>query len=202
MKNGVKMNNKSGISFEKSGLRNKISAQREIMGEEEVHSKSARIEKRLLSLEPFKRAKSILFYYSKGNEVRTRKLIEQALRDSKVVVLPSVNENDYSLSLRRIKDPDSDLELGRFNIPSPKEICAPFEKEELDIIILPGIAFDMGGNRIGRGKGCYDRFLDGLDAPKVALAYEFQVVDRVPHSDNDIAIDFIITEERIIKCVR
>ena len=92
----------------------------------------------------------------------------------------------------------SDLEIGTFGVLEPKEECIrPVMPEKLDIVIVPGLAFDLQGNRIGYGGGFYDGFLKGLSAPKIALAYEWQIVNCVPSDEHDVKVDKIVTEDRI-----
>jgi 5-formyltetrahydrofolate cyclo-ligase len=102
-----------------------------------------------------------------------------------------------------LKDPERELTLGPWGILEPKgEFYRPFPLEEIDVVIVPGVAFDERGNRLGFGRGFYDKFLRRLSerVSFVALAFELQVVRRLPSQSHDVAVDYIITEKRIIKC--
>jgi len=96
----------------------------------------------------------------------------------------------------------NELEPGAFNILEPKkEFFRPVSPDDIDLVIIPGVAFDKDGDRIGYGMGFYDRFLRSMkkNIPVVALAYEFQIVDDIPVDDTDVTVHKIITEERIIE---
>ncbi|MCL5291012.1 MAG: 5-formyltetrahydrofolate cyclo-ligase [Actinobacteria bacterium] len=162
---------------------------------------SALVTNRLLDLKEFKLSGVVMAYASFGSEVETRVLIDASLRASKRVVLPVV-ERERRLLLGEIWD-TSELVPGAFGIPEPaREALSLVEPEEVDLAIVPGVAFDCRGYRVGYGGGYYDRFLRLLrsDVPRVALAFDMQLVDAVPAGDLDLPVDMIITESRIIAC--
>ncbi|RLF39548.1 MAG: 5-formyltetrahydrofolate cyclo-ligase, partial [Thermoplasmata archaeon] len=91
-----------------------------------------------------------------------------------------------------------DLERGAFGILEPQN--KKIYTGDIDIIIVPGIAFDFRGYRIGYGKGFYDRFLRGADALKIGIAYDFQIVKQIPEDDGDVPVDIIVSEKRVLFC--
>jgi len=162
------------------------------LSHEETAEKSKKIADFLFSLDEFKKAKTILCYMSIKNEVETIDIVTKAFKEKKVV-LPITNDIKLS-ELSKFE-----FEKGSYNVPEPKvkKIVKP---EVIDLAIIPGIAFDKHGSRIGYGKGYYDKLLKQVSAKKIALAYEFQIVQEIPTEAHDVKMDMIITEERVIQC--
>lgn len=144
--------------------------------------------------EHYKDAKVIFIFVSFRSEVDTHRIIRKALEDGKTVGVPKVLSKDKGMSVYRIESID-DLEEGYFGVLEPKEGCPEIPAEDIDLIVMPGAAFDRGGGRIGYGGGFYDKYLSetGTSASKVALAYRMQVLDSVPMEDTDMRVDDIIT---------
>ena len=190
--------------MKKEDIRNKILQLRTSLSQKEAIIKSLKIQKSLFNLPEFVKAKTILFYVSTKNEVKTEIMIKKALEEGKRVIVPISNLKEKTLTLSELKDFDKELEPGSFNILEPKkEFIRKVSPEELDMIIVPGVAFDMGGDRIGYGMGFYDNFLKRLKkhVPVVGLAYELQIVDDIPVDDRDVTVNKIVTEERTINCI-
>ena len=101
-------------------------------------------------------------------------------------------------------DPAADLESGSYGIPEPRPGLPPASPESIDLIVVPGSAFGRSGDRMGYGGGFYDAFLPRLraDTPRIALAFELQLVDDVPQEDHDLRIDVVVTERGALRCVR
>ncbi|MFH1133807.1 MAG: 5-formyltetrahydrofolate cyclo-ligase [Nanoarchaeota archaeon] len=172
-------------------LRAKLLGIRDSMPDKERAEKSRQITERLKALTLFQEAKSILLYYSIQSEVNTRELIAE-LAGKKLVYLPFTKQHVLGWAkVTSIKD----LKPGAFNIPEPRQDQAP----PPDLVVLPGVGFDTTGNRLGRGKGFYDRTLSSIKAPTIALAFDCQIIDHVPHNRRDIPIDIVITETRLIR---
>jgi len=159
-------------------------------------AKSREIEERLFSLSEFKSARVILFFASFRSEVDTGPMIRRALAFGKRVVLPKVKGTE--LVLYEISDLDKDVSPGTWGIPEPHE-PRPVMLEEIDLIIVPGAAYDEQGNRAGYGAGFYDKLLPTFKKVTVALAFEFQIVPNVPTEMHDIPIKKIVTERRVIE---
>ena len=179
-------------------IKNKILAIRDALSREDILGKSLQIEKNLLALEEFVKAKTVMFYISKGSEVHTRRMIKEAIKRGKRIVVPVTKLDRRELVVSELLDLD-ELTLGAFDVPEPKDQKL-VSAGEIDLIIVPGIAFDTSGNRLGYGLGFYERFLSSVrdDAIIVALAYDSQVLDEIPNEHHDVPADAIITESRVI----
>ncbi len=164
--------------------------------EEERVKKSEIIRQRLFVLTEFKRAKTILFYASFDGEVDTLVMMEQALKLKKKVALPIVKKENKKIIPRLIKNLKSVLR-GPYGILQPHpESSEPLKLEDLDLVIVPGVVFDKQHHRLGRGLGFYDRFLSRLPASvtTVGLAFDFQIVDHLPHQQkHDVPVSIIVT---------
>ncbi|MFQ5780381.1 MAG: 5-formyltetrahydrofolate cyclo-ligase [Nitrospiria bacterium] len=164
--------------------------------------KSREITKRLLVMPVFSAAQSIHFYLSNPKEVQTDSMIREALRVGKRIVVPVVHPEDRSLSFSELADFNPNkMQLGPFGIRHPRP---PFIKEvalsEVDLWIVPGVAFDSCGSRIGYGGGYYDRVLSHVKEEVIGLAFECQMVEGLPIDENDRPVDKVITERRTIDC--
>jgi 5-formyltetrahydrofolate cyclo-ligase len=151
--------------------------------EDERLKKSSRIAKKLFSLREFFKAKTILFYLSFDGEVDTVRMIKNTIKQGKRVAVPVICKETKEIVPSVIKDYDSELKTGPYGISHPKEeYIRPIPLESIDLVIVPGLAFDVAGNRLGRGMGYYDRFLSRLpkDVPTIGLAFDFQMVYNFP----------------------
>lgn len=185
----------------KEKLRKDILKMRINLSKQDLLEKSNKIKKRLSKMALFQNAKTILFYVSYGNEVNTHDMIKESIAMGKNVVVPKSVTKNNTLILSKLKSWD-DLEIGAYNILEPKkETIEEVDVESIDLIIVPGVVFDEKGNRIGHGKGYYDRLLnDSQNIPNIGLAFELQIVENIESEQHDERIDVIITEERIMKC--
>jgi 5-formyltetrahydrofolate cyclo-ligase len=183
----------------KNTIRASIISQRKKMPLPDITQKSALIKERLFGLEEFQRSQTILFYVSYGSEVATHKMIQACLASGKKVVVPCTDAKNRKLSLSELRRWE-DLGVGAYLIPEPRVECrCDVSLDAVDLIIIPGIAFDPAGHRIGHGMGYYDRLLsENVKAIKVALAFELQLVEKIPSEHHDVSVDIIITEKRII----
>lgn len=156
--------------------------------------KSKIIWEKLKERPEFKSAQKILVYLSKEGEVETHEEI-QKLFEKKDVFAPKIQERVMSIHPIRSWD---NLEPGTFKILEPKN-CKSIASKELDLVLVPGIAFDKNGHRIGHGKGHYDRLLKHTSATKIGLAFHEQILDNeVPFEDHDIPMNLIITDKEIL----
>ena len=134
-------------------------------------------------------AQTVLAYYSLPDEVCTHRLLDDLVADGKIVLLPNVLDAER-MELRCYTGPQ-DLMEGAFHIMEP--IGEPFTDYHLiDVALIPGVAFDADGHRLGRGRGYYDRFLSNLNSIKIGVCFDFQKVDAVPYNANDISVDMVI----------
>lgn len=185
----------------KEKIRKEMKEKRRKLSKEENRKKSKEIKERLFSLKEYRDAETVLFYVSYNGEVFTHDMIKESLKEKKVVV-PISNKEDCSLSLSELKN-WNDLETSSYGILEPKKDCVKeVSINDIDLIIVPGVAFDCKGNRMGHGKGYYDRLLaNKKQIPAVGLAFEFQIVKNIPTDSNDKPVDLIITEDRIIEYI-
>ncbi len=186
----------------KSFLRREALKKRNSMTNAEVEKKSEKIKENLFRTDEFAKAKVIMFYVSKDYEVKTKGMIESALNNGKKTVVPVTEKTNRNLIASEIKS-YGELHQGVFDILEPKrEIIRVVDPKEIDLVIVPGIVFDKNGTRIGYGHGYYDNFLKNVrkDTDIIALAYEFQVVDKIPTQDGDIPVNKIVTENGVIGC--
>lgn len=152
--------------------------------------------RKLTKMEVFRHAKKILLYapIPHEKEVNTWHIMEE-WQGTKTIVLPKM------LKTRRMKlciiDSPKDTKLNSLQIAEPIVSCKKINPTDLDLAIIPGIAFDKKGNRIGFGHGYYDRLLKKLHCPVIALAYDFQILHAVPRHAHDVPVDTIITEKNI-----
>jgi 5-formyltetrahydrofolate cyclo-ligase len=197
----LKVKRKDVTINEKQKIREKFLKERESLSEVLVTENSAKIWERLSSLREFLEAKTIMFYVAKGNEVRTENMIKESICMGKKVAVPvMMKENTLSPSL--LTDYDRELVPKHFGILEPKKECLRLTPpEEIEIIIVPGVVFDRQGGRIGFGKGFYDNFLKRVSAKActIGIAYQSQIVDKLPVKETDIPIDIIITENEVIR---
>ncbi len=186
------------MSKKKDELRKVMLGRRAAQSEREMAEKCDKIKNVLLSRPEFAGAGSIMFYLAKNEEVRTEDAIRQALLRGKRVLVPLVKRDERRLIPSILTDYDRQLIEGIFGILEPKkEHIHPFSPSEIELVIVPGVAFDRKGGRIGFGGGFYDNFLSGLPAYKIGLAYEVQIAEELPLDDGDVPVDMIITEDRV-----
>lgn len=191
------MEDKSDVISRKKKVRRHI---RDLLGNlsfEEKERRNTHVKERLFSLEVYRKAKNILFYASLPDEVDTFMLMRQAVK-AKSILLPRISGE--SLHVYRIEDIEQDLEKSVLGIMEPKDSCLKADDFDIDAVIVPGLAFDKDRNRLGRGKGYYDRFLQQLSSKttKIGLCFSFQVLDTLPHDPGDCKVDIVVTDNRII----
>ena len=139
-----------------------------------------------------------MLYMPLGNEVLTQKMIENAFADGKTVLVPVTDGETFEISAHKIEQ-DTKFEVGVFSLKEPK-FKELFDKDKIDVVLVPGVAFSRRGTRIGFGKGCYDRFLKECKATKVGFFYEFQLTEKIISDSFDIDMNYIVTEKEIIDC--
>jgi len=188
--------------LDKKELRKQIITERDRLTDEEIAAKSATIAEKLFNLPAFERAEAIMYFVSFGSEVDTRPMVEETIRSGKIALAPKAVPQSRELIPSRILDWESDLMPGYYNIPEPRAgALRPYTPEQIDLLIVPGVAFDLKGNRLGYGGGYYDRFFSLLKpgTPLVALVFDLQIVPAVPIEEWDRRVDCIITDQRLIE---
>jgi 5-formyltetrahydrofolate cyclo-ligase len=183
----------------KARLREEFKARRLEISKNEVQKRSKLIVEELLTLPAFFRADVIHTYISsKNNEVDTHDLIRLLLKQKKRVVVPISDKATRTMKHSELFSL-SELVGGAYGILEPR-MYRPVPVADLQAVIVPALAVDRNGNRLGFGAGFYDRFLSGISLPTIALAYDFQVIDNVPQEPTDIPVSFVVTDQEIIRC--
>jgi 5-formyltetrahydrofolate cyclo-ligase len=189
------------IRAEKGRIRKEMIARRRGLSAEEIAERGRAILERLIGLPEYGRARLVHSYVAMPGEVDTRGFIEAALASGRRVLVPVVEKGRRDLRHAEIASLSDLRPEGDWGIHQPPpERVRDVRPDEIGLVVVPGLAFDPRGNRVGFGAGYYDRFLRGLDAPKVAVAYAFQVLPEVPTTDQDIPVDLLLTEERAYRC--
>lgn len=193
----------------KQSLRQSIIAARQKLPAAERTQFSRVISKYIMQLDSYRQAQTVLGYMNFGAEFESSLWVEQALQDGKQVLLPKVNINTRQLDLYRIKDVQNDLVEGAWSILEPRpEQCTCVESlRQIDFILLPGVAFARDGSRLGYGGGYYDKLLQRISEEEgdkfpslVAAAFSVQLVKDVPQEATDRKVQWLLTENEVIKC--
>jgi len=188
----------------KEEIRRNTLKKRISLSSEDIKNKSRQLLLNLAETVEYRNSQNIMFYVATRSEVQTEEMIKMSIKMGKNVFVPIILPECLNLAPSKIFDFDSELEKGKKGILEPKkEYYRLFPPEDIDLIIIPGVAFDLNGNRIGRGFGYYDNFLRKVhpSAKIIALAFEMQVVKKIPNDKNDIPVHKIITEKRIISSI-
>ncbi len=178
--------------MEKFEIRRKIKNLRTMLDELEREQAAAQVFERLEKTAAFLMAEHVLMYHSLPDELSTRSFLRK-WGGKKHFYLPRVN----GVNLDILPYDESRLELGAFHIEEPSGDNV-VSADTLELIIVPAVAFDRKGNRLGRGKGFYDRLLNTVRATKIGVGYEFQVYDDLPAEPHDVPMDMIITQNETI----
>lgn len=144
----------------------------------------------------WREAGSILFYAPMASELDVWPLVPDAQAGGKSILLPRFDAEQNCYVACHIKDSDKDIQSGQFNIREANPICAINSLKRLDLILVPGIAFDLSGNRLGRGKGFYDRMLAKIAGATCGVAFDQQIVTQIPVEPYDIRLSCILTPTR------
>ncbi len=179
---------------EKARLRKQFLDTRDALSLDFIKITSKEIQDNLRKVDFFRTAKTIGAYYSIGSEVRTQDIMQEILNAGKELALPKVIKND--LVFKKISS-FPELEQGTYSIMEPKDKCEIVKN--LDVVIVPAIALTKDGFRLGYGFGYYDRYLHGKKSKTIALSYAKQVIKSFPHDNNDVKINVIVTEDKVIR---
>lgn len=181
--------NQEIIHNRKKELRKLIKERKKTFAPENAIVDSEKIFSQVESLPQFKEAEVVLAYWSLSDEVITHSFILKWAGKKKIVLPIVIGE---TLELRAFNGVETLVTSDSFGIQEPKtEVLV--DPKEVDFAIIPGVAFDKKGNRLGRGKGFYDRFLNQTKAYKVAVGYDFQILDEIPVSSFDVPVDIVIS---------
>ncbi len=188
------------LHLEKNNLRKLFAENRARMDRQTLEVKSSEILEHFCALEEYK--ESICIHTFIGNlpgEVLTHDLINRALSQGKMILVPIYKGNDDAPSHSELHNID-DLEQTGFGLLEPAEnLIIPAKAGDAELIVVPCLAVDRNGNRLGTGSGFYDKFLSTVDVTKVALTFDFQFVDELPSEEHDSKIDIVVTESGTTK---
>ena len=186
------MNSKTEIRKSLLSLRNSLSTK-------EITTGSSEIVARLMRIEEIRKAATLMVYLSFGSEVRTDDLIRWCWEEGKRIVVPFCHVESRELTACRI-DGFDELKTGHYGIRAPKEgLLRPVDGREIEVILVPAVAFDRRGYRIGYGGGYYDRFLPRTpQAVKIGVAFASQIIEEIPVDGHDLPVDLIVTEREVI----
>lgn len=152
----------------------------------------------LIELPQWKSAGSILLYMAVGSETSTEFLISEAQREQKKILLPVTLDLQGRMSVGLYSN--SAMMTGNFDIPEPQPIPG-YDLSSIDLVIVPGVAFDRQGGRLGQGKGYYDRFLSKIKAARIGFCYGVQISELpLPMEEHDAKMTFIVTDKEVISC--
>ncbi len=158
------------------------------------------MEANLVTLEEYRRSRLLISYCAKSDEVQTRPIIERALAEGKRVAVIATQVDSKTLSFSEIRSFEDDLAPGAFGILEPKAGHGhPVSISQADLVLVPLVAWDEMGHRLGYGAGYFDRALQGTRIAKVGLALESQRVPHIPESRFDVPLDVIVTDSRVIR---
>ena len=180
----------------KDEMRRVLLEKRKQLTEKEVLKYSKKVSQKIANHDMFKRATVIMGYIPYKNEVDIKEVFEIAWLHHKTIVIPKTNMKERSMELYSIESWE-ELELGNYNIWEPIVTGKqPYPIDEVDLVLVPGVAFDYDCYRIGYGGGYYDRFFDRFHTIpyRVGIAYDFQLLNKVPFSSHDYPVDSVITE--------
>lgn len=180
------------IAARKKILRQEIKSRLSKISPDEKLKLSRAVIQKFLSLPAYKDAKIIMAYLSMPEEIQLQEFFKAAFSDEKILAVPFISAGEMTA----VELPNMNaLEVGAYGILTVKSDVRKFiDAVEIDCVITPGVAFDIHGHRLGRGGGYYDKFLNrAINAKKIALAYDCQIVDSVPAENYDIPVDAVIT---------
>lgn len=193
-------NDEADLRSRKQALRERVQAARAALAPEARAAESAAACARLLAMPPWAGARTLAAYLSIGEEFDTAALVREALRSGRRLLLPRIvdprSRATRHLVLHEVRDPDADTVAGPWGIREPDPgRCPEVPAAAAELVLVPGLAFDATGGRLGYGAGYYDRLLAqvGDSCVKVAAAFELQCVDRVPMQAHDRRIDWLVT---------
>lgn len=190
---------------DREALRQKILGARDGLSDKARQAKSISVMQNFWTLQGMQQWSTLFIYVNFRSEVETLELIKKCINRDIRVAVPLVETSAVRMIPLLIKDPEQDLVPGYYNIPEPDpKKSLRLEPGEIDAAVIPGSVFDIHGGRLGYGGGYYDRFLlnDAPQAKRIGLAFELQVVDKVPLEPHDQPLDILITEERIVNITR
>jgi 5-formyltetrahydrofolate cyclo-ligase len=185
------------LNEQKIALRNKIVAALKDVPEKQHKLDSEKLCAKLKKQSFFQNASAVLFFAPLPNEIDLWPLLEESLPE-KIVALPCFDFENKFYTSRRIKNLHIEIVSGKFGIREPAASCVEMPPDDFGLILVPGVAFDLNGNRLGRGKGFYDRLLQKIHCKKAGVCFDAQLLEKIPVEPHDAKVDFILTPSRCV----
>jgi len=185
----------------KKSVLNEVTEKLSMLTIEERAAKQKAVESNFLTFANFLEAELVLLYIQRSSELPTEKIIRTSLDVRKGIVLPAYSESRHSITLLRINNYDSDIIKTDSDIMEPDpSVCKKIPLDQIDVALIPGLAFDEKGGRIGFGDGFYNRLISKLPETtrKIAIAFEEQIADHIQMESRKYNLDIIITDKRTI----
>ncbi|MGH3146985.1 MAG: 5-formyltetrahydrofolate cyclo-ligase [Rubrobacter sp.] len=183
----------------KARLREVVLGRRDAMESGTRAALSGAIVREIITLAGYEESRTVMAYAGFGSELQTDAFLRHTLSEGKRLLLPRVNRQERLLDVYEVKDPARDLEAGTWGIREPiLDLCAPADPSAAEFVLVPGLAFDSRGGRLGYGAGFYDKLLSASVSPRawlVAGAFEAQMVQEVPLAEHDVLVDLVVTEK-------
>jgi 5-formyltetrahydrofolate cyclo-ligase len=189
----------ASLSTSKASLRQQIRARLDGLPAAQRSAASAPLCAQLRKQPVWSAAESVLLFASLADEPDLWPLLADALSAGKTIALPAFDLVTNGYLARQVVDPDRQIVIGKFGIREPVVSCTCVPLNRLDLVLVPGVAFDLGGGRLGRGQGFYDRLLSAVNGLKCGVAFDEQIVDAVPVGPRDVRLDCILTPTRWIE---
>ena len=191
------------IFNDKKALRKEILTKRSILDAVEKEEKDRKILDRFYDSNYYREAKNIFIYISYDSEINTKGIIKKALMDNKKIYVPRTEFKTRLMDAVEITSLNNLIE-SEYGILEPSVEEPHIDPNEIDLIVVPGVAFDRNGGRMGYGAGFYDRYFKKISKDnvkkviKLALAYDFQILEKIPMNEQDVPVNYIITETKFI----
>ena len=163
--------------------------------------KSSMIAEAVRKLAAYRKAKTVMFYMNINSEVMTSEMVKNAVKDGKNIVLPYLGKEKSCIRTALIRSLEQDLVKGAYGIMEPDPgLCKTVPASKIDMAVIPAVAYDISCRRIGYGGGYYDRWLKKIPrSARVGVAFDSQVISAIPQCKNDIKVNLVVTEKRLIR---
>jgi 5-formyltetrahydrofolate cyclo-ligase len=190
------------VSELKGTVRREVRERGRTLSEGDLREGSEHARALLVKQKVWEGAESILFFAPMSDELDIWPLVGRALQEGRLAALPRFDVVEKKYRACRLHDVNADVQVGSFGIREPVAGCSGDILKQLDLILVPGIAFDLRGGRLGRGRGYYDRLLSEVSGATCAVAFDYQIVETVPAEPHDIHLDYILTPTRWLQVTR
>jgi 5-formyltetrahydrofolate cyclo-ligase len=190
----------TSIECLKADLRLEVRRKMGKISENKRKADSEKICMKLKEQAAFQKAGAVLFFAPLPEEPDLWPLLAEVMPGKKMVALPCFDVDNQAYTPRHVRDIHVEILSGKFGIREPAPTCVAIPLRDLDVVLVPGVAFALDGHRLGRGKGFYDRLLQDFTGKKIGIAFDEQIAEAIPVEKNDVRMDWILTPTRWVKC--